>query len=114
MFGNNDKIERIYINFCNPWPKTKHNKRRLTYPLKLKMYKEFLIDEGEIYFKTDDDELFECTLVYFEQENFDIVSLTYDLDKDDIFKNNIETEHEKIFKKDNLKIKALIAKRRKE
>ena len=42
VFGSNDKIERIYINFCNPWPKSKHNKRRLTHPRQLENYKQFL------------------------------------------------------------------------
>lgn len=76
------------------------------------MYKEFLSNDGKIYFKTDDDELFESTIKYLKEEKFEIISSTYDLEKNDIFKNNIETEHEKMFKDDNLKIKALIAKRR--
>ncbi|MBQ1687627.1 MAG: tRNA (guanosine(46)-N7)-methyltransferase TrmB, partial [Ruminococcus sp.] len=54
-----DKIERLFINFCNPWPRPKHKKRRLTYYKKLEMYKRFLQPEAEIRFKTDDDELFE-------------------------------------------------------
>ena len=53
-----DKIERLFINFCNPWPRPKHKKRRLTYYKKLEMYKRFLQPEAEIRFKTDDDELF--------------------------------------------------------
>ena len=63
-----DKIERIYINFCNPWPRGKHKKRRLTFPLKLMKYREFLEDGGEIRFKTDDDELFEESLEYFKEK----------------------------------------------
>ena len=42
MLSPEDKADRIYINFCNPWPRGKHNKRRLTYPLKLEKYKQFL------------------------------------------------------------------------
>lgn len=114
MFGPKDKIERIYINFCNPWPRSKHNKRRLTHPLKLKMYKKFLTDDAEIYFKTDDDDLFESSIKYLEDNNFEILSSTIDLDEKNIFKNNIETEHEIMFKNAKLKIKALIARRRKE
>ena len=61
-----DEIERIYINFCNPWPRGKHRKKRLTHTRQLEKYKEFLKENGEIYFKTDDDELFEASLQYFE------------------------------------------------
>lgn len=109
-FAKKDGIERIYINFCNPWPRTKHNKRRLVHPRKLEMYKEFLVSGGEIYFKTDSDELFEDALEYFKQSGFKILKKTYDLEKQDIFEGNIETEHEQMFKNEGIKIKALIAK----
>ncbi len=52
MMSNNDKVERIYINFCNPWPRGKHRKKRLTHTRQLEKYKEFLIPGGEIHFKT--------------------------------------------------------------
>lgn len=61
MLNENDVIDRIYINFCNPWPKPRHNKRRLTYPTLLEKYKVFLKQDGEIYFKTDDDDLFNAS-----------------------------------------------------
>ena len=111
VFSAQDEVERIYINFCNPWPKSKHNKRRLTHPRQLKQYKEFLIPKGEIYFKTDDDELFRSSLDYFEEEGFEIVDKTLDLQNEDIFRGNIETEHEKMFKEQGINIKALIVKR---
>ena len=110
IFGEYDKIERIYINFCNPWPKKKHKKRRLTYPNQLENYKKFLYNNGTIYFKTDDLELFEESLEYFRQAGFIEVAKTYDLESNPIFKNNIETEHEKMFKADGIKIKAGIFK----
>ena len=53
MLDKNDKIERIYINFCNPWPKGKHRKKRLTHTRQLEKYREFLVDNGKIYFKTE-------------------------------------------------------------
>ena len=56
-FGENDRADRIYINFCNPWGKNKHKKRRLTHTRQLLNYRKFL--KGELWFKTDDDELFE-------------------------------------------------------
>ena len=69
MLGDGDVIERIYINFCNPWPKEKHKKRRLTHTRQLNQYRNFLNDKGEIYFKTDDDELFEESLEYFKERD---------------------------------------------
>lgn len=110
VFDKADKVERIYINFCNPWPKKKHNKKRLTHTRQLELYKEFLVENGEIYFKTDSDELFEASLEYFEQEGFDIIKKTYDLHQEQIFEENIVTEHEKMFSEEGIKIKALIAK----
>ena len=105
-----DKVERIYINFCNPWPKSKHKKRRLTYPTQLENYKKILVKNGEIYFKTDDDDLFNESIEYFKNTGFEIVKKTYDLHNEDIFENNIMTEHEEMFSNEGIKIKALIAK----
>ena len=106
-----DKIERLFINFCNPWPRLKHKKRRLTYHKKLKMYKSFLQPDAEIRFKTDDDELFEESIEYFEQSGYEITYLTRDLHNSDV-KDNIMTEHEKMFSDEGIKIKYLIAKQK--
>ena len=106
-----DKIERLFINFCNPWPRPKHKKRRLTYYKKLDMYKRFLLPEAEIRFKTDDDELFEESLEYFAQSDYEIVYLTHDLHARG-FAENIETEHEKMFTEEGKTIKFLIARQK--
>ena len=114
IFGKEDNIQRIYINFCNPWPRGKHHKKRLTHTRQLMQYKEFLSDNGEIFFKTDDDLLFADSLIYFEQSGFKKKKKTYDLKNEKDFWNgeeNIETEHEKMFQKEGIKIKALIAKK---
>ena len=103
-----DRIERLFINFCNPWPRPKHKKRRLTYYKKLEMYKSFLLPEAEIRFKTDDDELFEESLEYFAQSGYDITYLTRDLHQSD-FTENIVTEHERMFTEEGKKIKYLVA-----
>ena len=110
VFGEKDIVDRIYINFCNPWPRGKHNKRRLTHTRQLENYKTFLKKDGEIYFKTDNDELFEASLEYFVECGFEIISKTYDLHSEPIFDENIITEHEKMFSEEGIKIKALIAK----
>ena len=110
ILDKSDKVQRIYINFCNPWPKGKHRKKRLTHTRQLEKYKEFLVPGGEIYFKTDDDGLFESSLLYFDESGFEIISKTYDLHREPIFEKNIETEHERMFSEQGIKIKALIAK----
>ena len=108
-FDENDIVERIYINFCNPWPRGKHKKRRLTHTRQLENYKHFLNGQsGEIFFKTDNDELFNESIEYFENTGFAITSKTYDLHKEMIFED-IRTEHEKMFSDQGIKIKALIA-----
>ena len=110
ILNEKDVIDRIYINFCNPWPKPRHNKKRLTYPKQLEKYKIFLKPEGEIYFKTDDENLFKASMKYFEETGFKIIAKTNDLLKEPIWENNIETEHEKMFKEQGITTKALIAK----
>ena len=106
IMDDTDKIDRIYINFCNPWPRGKHRKKRLTHTRQLERYRHFLKDGGEIFFKTDDDGLCNDSLLYFEQTGFEIVNKTYDLANTPDFWNNIETEHEKMFKEQGIKIKA--------
>ena len=109
ILGEKDNIKRIYINFCNPWPKGKHRKKRLTHTRQLEKYKTFLANGGEIYFKTDDEDLFNSSLEYFKESGFNIDRKTYDLHEEPIWENNIETEHEKMFSDKEIKIKALIA-----
>ena len=112
ILDKEDNIERIYINFCNPWPKGKHRKKRLTHTRQLEKYKTFLSENGEIFFKTDDEDLFLATKSYLEESGFEIYAQTEDLHSQDIFGNNIETEHEKMFTEQGILIKALKAVRR--
>lgn len=110
IFDELDIIDRIYINFCNPWPKARHTKKRLTHTRQLEKYKTFLKRNGEIYFKTDDDDLFLASQRYFKESGFEIEKITHDLHNEEIFEN-IQTEHEKMFTEKGIKIKALIARR---
>lgn len=110
IIDEKDIVDRLYINFCNPWPRPKHKKKRLTHTKQLEKYKVFLNDGAEVYFKTDDDGLFDDSIKYFEESGFEILNKTYDLHKEPIWENNIITEHEKMFSDDGIKIKALIAK----
>ena len=75
------------------------------------MYKTFLKKDAEIRFKTDDDELFEESLEYFEQSGYEITYITRDLHNSDVT-DNIQTEHEKMFSAEGIKIKFCIAKQK--
>ena len=109
IMNEQDNIDRIYINFCNPWPRGKHRKKRLTHTRQLEKYKVFLKENGQIYFKTDDDGLFIDSLGYLEESGFKIIKKTYDLENEENFWDNIQTEHEKMFMEQGIKIKAVIA-----
>ena len=109
VMNEDDQFDRIFINFCNPWPKKKHKKKRLTYTRQLEHYKTFLKPDGEIWFKTDDDELFEESLDYFKECGFNFTYLTRDLHNSD-FDDNVITEHERMFSEQGIPIKFLIAK----
>lgn len=104
-----EEIGKIFINFCNPWPKIRHNKRRLTHSRFLSIYKNFLKPSGEIWFKTDDKELFEASLEYFNESGFEITYVTYDLHNSD-FEYNIVTEYEAKFTNLGMKTMFLIGK----
>ncbi len=107
-FRGEDKIDRIYINFCNPWPKARHRKKRLTHTRQLEKYKEFLSKGGEIHFKTDDLGLYIDSLKYFEDAGFNIIFKTENLLQDE--PDNIITEHEIMFRDKGITIKKIVAK----
>lgn len=104
-----DEISRIYINFCNPWPKDRHKKRRLTHTRFLTEYKKFIKPNTEIWFKTDDRELFDESQEYFKESAFTLEYLTYDLHNSD-FSENIMTEYESKFTSLGMKTMFLIGK----
>jgi tRNA (guanine-N7-)-methyltransferase len=94
-FAKND-IDRVYLNFSDPWPKTRHEKRRLTYKDFLKLYEDIMVDGGEIHFKTDNQGLFEYSLMSFSQYGLLLKFISLDLHKSD-FEGNIMTEYEQKF-----------------
>lgn len=89
------EISKIYLTFSDPWPKARHEKRRLTTDNVLNIYKNILITNGEIEFKTDNRLLFEYSVIQFTNNNFEILELSLDLhnSKEDI----ITTEYEEKF-----------------
>lgn len=95
-FDSSTKCSRIYINFCDPWHKNSHKKRRLTYKTFLEMYKKILKRGGELHFKTDNEKLFEFSLNSFSDFGLRLKNITFDLHNSD-FENNVVTEYEKSF-----------------
>ena len=100
-----DRVERIYLRFCNPWPRRCHEKRRLTHPRQLMQYRALLPAGGEIWFKTDDDHLFEVSRLYFRKAGFEPVWETEDLHASG-FTPNYVSEHERMFTAQGIPIKA--------
>lgn len=73
------EVDRIYINFCDPWPKSNQKKRRLTHGNFLKVYRRVLEDGGQIHFKTDNDKLYEWSIEEIPQFGFTLSEVTRDL-----------------------------------
>lgn len=92
------EIDRLYLNFSDPWPKKKHAKRRLTYKSFLETYQQILPKEGEIHFKTDNRGLFEYSLASFSQYGMTLLEVWLDLHDSD-FEGNVMTEYEEKFSK---------------
>ncbi len=89
------EIDTIYLNFSDPWPKNRHEHRRLTSNIFLKRYEKIFKNSKKIIQKTDNRHLFEYSLKSFVDYGYKIEEISLDLHKDDIF--NIETEYEKKF-----------------
>lgn len=90
-------IERIYLNFSDPWPKERHAKRRLTSKAFLKRYENILKEGGEIEFKTDNTALFEFSLEEARAAGWEILFETQDLHGSEFAAENIMTEYEEKF-----------------
>jgi tRNA (guanine-N7-)-methyltransferase len=94
-FASGD-VSRVYLNFSDPWPKTRHEKRRLTFKSFLEVYESILVKNGEIHFKTDNQGLFEYSLVSFSHYGMLLKYVSLDLHNSD-YEGNIMTEYEEKF-----------------
>lgn len=103
-------LDRIYLNFSDPWPKKGHAKRRLTHPSFLALYKKWLKPCGEIHFKTDNAKLFEYSLNTFCEAGFKLSNITFDLHNSD-FSHNVMTEYEMRFSEQGYPIYRLEARK---
>ena len=100
---------RIYINFCDPWPKSRDAKLRLTAPAFLRMYADALPLGGEIHFKTDNTPLFDWSVEQFTAEGWELCELTHDLHKDGAV--GVMTDYEAKFYAEGLKINRVVARK---
>lgn len=96
MFSN-FKIDKLYLNFSDPWPKKKHAKRRLTYKTFLEKYDKIMKDDTIVEFKTDNRKLFEFSLASIANYGFEFLDVYLDLHSEDI--PNVVTEYEEKFSK---------------
>ena len=97
------KIDTIYLNFSDPWPKDRHAKRRLTSLNYLKLYDTLFKKDAKIIQKTDNDNLFEFSLDSYKEYGYSINNISYDLHSENI--DNVMTEYEEKFSKMGIKIK---------
>lgn len=92
-----DEIDRIYLNFSDPWPKDRHAKRRLTSKEFLAKYDQCLKREGEVIFKTDNRMLFDFSVEEAAAAGWNLKEVTYDLHHSEYMDGNVMTEYEERF-----------------
>ena len=101
------EAERIYLNFCDPWPKSRDAKHRLTAPGFLRRYADVLAEGGELWFKTDNRPLFDWSLEQFTAEGWALSEVTNDLHADGV--RGVMTDYESKFHAQGVKINRLVA-----
>ncbi len=97
------EIDRLFINFTDPWPKTRHAKRRLTHEHFLGLYQQLLTKNGEIHFKTDNQGLFEYSLHSMSTYGMSLKNVSLDLHSSEM-ENNVMTEYEEKFSAKGMRI----------
>lgn len=112
VFDTNE-VDRIYLNFSDPWPKDRHAKRRLTSTHFLGLYDQLLAPEGRVIFKTDNRGLFDFSLEQVPEAGWILENYTYDLHNSEYNKGNIMTEYETKFSAMGTPINRLVAYREK-
>ena len=108
MFADGE-VSRLYINFCDPWPKSRDAKLRLTAPGFLRLYADLLPPGGEIHFKTDNTPLFDWSIARFTEEGWALSEVTHDLHASGPV--GVMTDYEAKFYEQGLKINRLVATR---
>ena len=109
---NKEEVDRIYLNFSDPWPKDRHAKRRLTSKQFFERYDNILKKDGVVEFKTDNDLLFQFSLEQVPEAGWNLVAQTWDLHNDsEMVKGNVMTEYESKFSQMGNPIRKLVANR---
>ena len=109
---NKEEVDRIYLNFSDPWPKYRHAKRRLTSKQFFERYDNILKKDGVVEFKTDNDLLFQFSLEQVPEAGWNLVAQTWDLHNDsEMVKGNVMTEYESKFSQMGNPIHKLVANR---
>ena len=107
------EVDKIFLNFSDPWPKARHAKRRLTSTEFLARYEKVLVESGKVEFKTDNTELFNFSLEQVKEAGWALIAYTYDLHhQEEMNKGNIMTEYEQKFSEKGNPINKLIAQRK--
>ena len=109
-YFDENELSRVYVNFCDPWPKKRWAKRRLTHTNFLNMYRTVLNADGEIHFKTDNEKLFEFSLNEIASNDWQLKNISLDLANSDF--ENVTTEYEDKFMSYGMKIFRCEAKKR--
>lgn len=105
------EVDRIYLNFSDPWPKDRHAKRRLTSGEFLTRYEQILNPDGQVEFKTDNRELFDFSVESVKEKGWKLQAVTYNLHQDQkLSEGNVMTEYEERFSAMGNPIHKLIAK----
>ena len=95
---NRGEVDRIYLNFSDPWPKERHAKRRLTSRQFLERYDAVLAEDGTVEFKTDNRDLFDFSVEEVKEAGWKLLACTYDLHHDEeLSRGNVMTEYEEKF-----------------
>lgn len=102
-----DEVDRIYINFCDPWPSHKHAKRRLTHTNFLSIYHQVLRNGGELHFKTDNRDLYEYSLCQFPKVGYNLTQVTRNLHQAGIC--GVMTDYEEKFHEMGIRINRCVA-----
>lgn len=102
-----ESIDKLYLNFSDPWPQNGYRKRRLVHPLHLEIFEKLLIDGGTILFKTDNLQLFEMAVKNFNVRNYEILFVSYDYQT---VSDDFVSEYEAKFRANGDKIYRIVAK----
>lgn len=104
QFFRSGEVDRFYLHFSDPWPKKRHQKRRLTHRRFLTIYQKLLSPKGELILKTDSESFFSFSLEELTETGWNVHTMYEDLHKSPLAAENIETEYEMKFRAQGLPI----------